>query len=288
LDFGGTLGNIQLLQGDCLEVMPTLPMVDAIITDIPYGTTACAWDEIIPFVPMWEQVKRVLKPRGVFVTTASQPFTTRLIMSNFEWFKYEWIWEKTCSSNYVHAKNRPIINHENILIFSEGVVNHESLSPNTRITYNPQMEVGEIYKKTVKSLGQKELHKASPANRAFVGTTYGSNKRYPKTVIRFSNPHGEETEHTSEKPVALYSYLIQTYTNPGDTVLDICMGSGTTIVAAIQTGRNAIGIELDESYFKIAERRVHDAQQQMPLFVESVPSQPMSINLQPALEAANA
>jgi site-specific DNA-methyltransferase (adenine-specific) len=269
LDSGGTLGNIQLLQGDCLEVMPTLPMVDAIITDIPYGTTACKWDEIIPFVPMWEQVKRILKPGGVFVTTSSQPFTSKLIMSNLDWFKYEWIWDKRLGGNPLIAKFQPMKIHENILVFSEN-----------SNKYYPQMRKGILKSKGggYSKLWNMKMSKVT------------NDEYYPVSIVYVSNgdrTREEIADHPTQKPVALYSYLIQTYTNPGDTVLDMCMGSGTTIVAAIQTGRNAIGIEKDAGYFAIAEKRIAYARQQMPLFVESI-SQPMSTNLQPALEAANA
>lgn len=256
-----------LLQGDCLEILPTLAAqsVDAIITDLPYGTTACKWDEVIPFAPMWEQVKRVLKPRGAFVTTASQPFTSRLINSNLEWFKHEWVWLKTRGSGFINCKNRPIAIHENICVFSPGTT--ANCSPR-QITYNPQGLIYAPYHKkrlkpmTAKAdgfLGYRPSH-VSEYDVEFIN--------YPNSVIEIGNPN-DANDHPTQKPVALYEYLIRTYTNEGDTVLDFTMGSGTTGVAAINTGRHFIGIELDANYFAIAQRRIEDAQAQ-PLLLEAV------------------
>lgn len=238
---------IDLRLGDCLEVMKDIPdkSVDAIITDLPYGTTACKWDEIIPFEPMWEQVKRICK--GVFVTTASQPFTSKLVMSNLDWFRYEWVWEKSKATGYLDARRKPLKAHENICIFSE----------NGHI-YNPQFTKGKPYTNHHKpgDTGDVygEVNKYSFKNE---GT------RFPRTIVGFV--HVQEPVHPTQKPVALYEYLIRTYTNECDTVLDITMGSGTTGVACVQTGRNFIGIEIDPDYFAIAEKRIHEAQQQPTL-----------------------
>jgi DNA modification methylase len=245
------VSTVTLHLGDCLAIMPTLPpqSVDAIITDLPYGTTACAWDEVIPFAPMWEQVKRVLKPRGVFVTTASQPFTSALIMSNVDWFRYEWIWEKSNAVDFALAEKRPRKLHENIITFSQK--GHD---------YHPQMERGKPYVDKPRKRSNN-IHKFSMPNLGIEN----KGTRYPSSVQFFGNGNNDN-DHPTQKPVALYEYLILTYTNAGDTVLDICAGSGTTGVAAILTGRNAILIEKDAGYFAIAERRIHDALQQPNLF----------------------
>jgi site-specific DNA-methyltransferase (adenine-specific) len=256
----------QLFNGDCLDFMRTLDAgsVDAIITDLPYGTTACEWDSIIPLAPMWEQVKRVLKRNGVFVTTASQPFASKLIMSNIEWFKYEWIWDKNRAGNFLTAKIMPMISHENILVFSGATV--ANCAPNN-MNYYPQMEKrkNEIkYKKGNDSI----LY----ARKNTISIQYTSSQKYPKSILLFNKENGL---HPTQKPVALYEYLIRTYTNPGETVLDFCMGSGTTGVAAIQTGRNFIGCDNDTKfgYFAIAEKRIAAASLQPTLFTLDKPKE---------------
>lgn len=265
-----------LYNRDCLEVMPLLEAgsIDAIITDLPYGTTACEWDSIIPLAPMWEQVKRVLKANGVFVTTSAQPFTSVLVCSNLEWFKYEWNWNKRRAFGVLHAKNMPLKKHENILVFSAGVVAHENLSDN-RMTYNPQMGIGKPYKKLVtksQRQGEHAMDRPSLKDKLIVNDGY----RYPDTVLDFDN-NNSGSLHPTQKPVDLYEYLIRTYTNPSETVLDICMGSGTTGVAAVQTGREFIGIEKEHKYFVIAEKRIGSAHP--PLFTEQPPRQPTTLAL---------
>jgi site-specific DNA-methyltransferase (adenine-specific) len=226
--------------------------VDAVITDLPYGTTACSWDEIIPFELMWIQVKRLLKLRGVFVTTASQPFTSKLVMSNLEWFKYEWIWEKDRATGFLDAKRRPMRKHENIIIFS--LNGH---------LYNPQ-----IKKKPPENI--RPINYRRPASDSYgkydeiAPRGIPQNMTYPQSVIKINRPNNDESGlHPTQKPVKLYKYLILTYTNPGDSVLDFCFGSGTTGVACVQLNRNFIGIEIDPGYFKIAEKRIADVQRQM-------------------------
>ena len=240
---------IELHLGDCLEVMPTLPQVDAIITDLPYGTTACSWDEIIPFEPMWEQVWRICK--GAFVTTASQPFTSKLVMSNLDYFKYELIWDKVKSSQPHLSKYQPMKRHENALIFGNGKVKYNPVmvkKDKPRIAYGSKMTASNEH-----GLGLKQLPK------------YTITHSYPTSILVFSNADNTNRLHPTQKPVALYEYLIKTYTNEGDTVLDICAGSGTTGVACVNTNRNFIGIELREDYYKIMETRIAEAQLQMRL-----------------------
>lgn len=254
----------KLYKGDCLEIMPTLEAgsVDAIITDLPYGTTACAWDEVIPFAEMWREVKRVLKSNGVFITTSAQPFTSFLIVSNPEFFKVEWIWRKNQANNFATMKYYPAKKHENIVMFSKG-----------SFTYNPQME---------KTISSEVVRRAKATGRSSIVRAKGTTEHYsslsrtekhftetinPSSVLDFDGvPRATGTEHPTQKPVALYEYLINTYTNFGETVLDICMGSGTTIEAAIKTGRKSIGIERDPKYFSIAEKRISQAAQQPALF----------------------
>jgi len=252
-----------LHHGDCLEVMREIPdaSVDMILCDLPYGTTACAWDSVIPFDQLWAQYRRITKPNAAIVLTASQPFTSALIMSNVAWFKYEWIWEKGRASGFVHAKNKPMKAHENVCVFSSGTTVHASQSL-SRMPYFPQMEEGEPYARThTKTNTGKLNHAPSKANEAFVGTTSeNSGTRYPRSVKFFSN-HNVGKVHPTQKPVALMEYLIRTYTNEGQTVLDNTMGSGTTGVACANTNRKFIGIERDDRYFEIAKARIEQATQ---------------------------
>lgn len=240
---------MKLYHGDCLDIIPTLPAgsVDAIITDLPYGTTACKWDTIIPFPDLWRVVKHVLKPRGAFVTTASQPFTSALIMSNPSWFKCEWIWDKEIPGNPMLAKVQPLKTHENIVVFCEG-------SP----TYNPQMMKS---KRRVTQTAKSKMWNL-PAGVEVIREAY-----FPRTIIEFSNADKTGVEHQTQKPLALYEYLIRTYTNEGETVLDLCMGSGTTGIAALNTGRDFIGVEKDAHYFEIAEGRIMQAEKERQLWL---------------------
>ena len=232
----------RLIQGDCLDVMPSIPSgsIDAIITDLPYGTTACKWDTVIEFAPMWKEVKRVLKPKGAFITTASQPFTSALIMSNVSMFKCEWIWNKTRASNFASVKYHPLRYHENIVVFGSGAV-----------TYNPQMEAGERYYTRITKRGVIGGNKTIESLEKLPRDT-----RYPSSVLVYPNMRQQDSLHSTQKPVALYEYLIRTYTNEGETVLDIATGSGTTIEAAERTGRNSIGIEKDEGIYQSAVLRL--------------------------------
>jgi DNA modification methylase len=238
---------IDLRLGDCLEILPTLAdkCADAIITDLPYGTTACSWDVVIPFAPMWEQVKRLCK--GAFVTTASQPFTSVLVCSNLEWYRCEWVWEKNVGTGHLNVSHRPLLYHENVLVFSKN--GH---------TYNPQK-----WKGKPNHASKAKMWKSSNVyNHEMIRTPNDiSGMKYPRTVIHEDTLQAATKEHPNQKPVALYEYLIKTYTNPGDTVLDFTMGSGTTGVACVRLNRNFIGIEKKPEYFETAQRRISGAQQ---------------------------
>lgn len=231
-----------LYKGDCLELMKEIPdgSVDMILCDLPYGTTACKWDSVIPFEPLWEQYRRITKPSAAIVLTASQPFTTALIASNMKEFRYCWVWDKTKGGNFALARKQPMKSHEDVCVFYRA-----------QPTYNPEME-------TRGAVRKKGGGKASD-NFGIVPTVSFNNTYYPKTIIQFSTGSRKDHHHPTQKPVALMEYLIKTYTNEGETVLDNCMGSGTTGVACANTGRKFIGIEMDEGYFKIAQERIENA-----------------------------
>ena len=234
---------IQLMQGDCLERMKEIESgsVDMILTDPPYGTTACKWDSIIPLEPMWEQLKRIIKPNGAIVMTASQPFTSVLITSNLKNYKHQWVWNKNNSAGFATAKIRPFAICEDVLVFSGG---------GEKVNYYPQMRTGKMRKKGGYS---------SSENYGIKPTVKMCDQYYPKNLIEISNASQKGKAHPTQKPVALMEYLIKTYTNEGDTVLDFTMGSGTTGVAAKNLNRKFIGIELDQGYFDIAEKRINEA-----------------------------
>ena len=244
--------DITLYLGDCLDILPILPAqsVDLIVTDLPYGTTACKWDVIIPFEPMWKEVRRILKPHGAFITTASQPFTSALVMSNLKWFKYEWIWKKSKGFNFFNAKNSPIRQHENIIVFSSGMIAHDGHSEN-RMIYNPQGLVRVDKKWHRPQMYNSEHRYNRPSDKLDRIIPF---ENFPGSLLEIGSEHNPP--HPTQKPVALYEYLIKTYSNPNDTIMDFCMGSGTTGVACVQTGRNFIGIEADEKYFNIANERI--------------------------------
>ena len=245
-----------MLQGDCLQIMPTLApaSVDLILCDLPYGTTACKWDSIIPLEPLWREYSRLA--RGAIVLTAAQPFTTALISSNLKNFKHCWVWNKSKAGNFAVAKFGPMRVTEDVVVFSS----------NGKLPYFPLMETSAIKNrrprdKSYQQKGESTLGKMGKnAEFKFKGN---EEKRYPKNLLNFSITEGECNQinrvHPTQKPVALMEYLIKTYTNPGDTVLDNCMGSGTTGVACVNTGREFIGIEKDSAYFSIAEKRINDA-----------------------------
>jgi len=240
-----------LIHGDCIDAMQDIPdgSVDMVLTDPPYGTTACKWDSVIPFEPMWAQLKRIVKPNGAIVMMASQPFTSALVMSNVGMFKYCWVWEKTRVSGFWDCAFRPLKGHEDIAVFSSGGAANGS---NVVMAYNPQgLLPAAAQKWTTKPLGAN-----SRTSSAKEGVRKASN--YPRSVQRFDSV--SDTVHPTQKPVALMEYLIRTYTNPGETVLDFAMGSGTTGVACKNLGRAFIGIEMDADYFAIASARIANHQ----------------------------
>ena len=234
---------------DCLEGMKDIDdkSIDMVLCDLPYGTTACKWDTIIPFDPLWEQYKRIIKDNGAIVLTASQPFTSALVMSNVKMFKYEWIWEKSRKTGFPNSNRQPLRNYEDVLVFYNG-----------QSKYNPQ--------ELIKKITPKKINRKKPRNDTVnAGENDGSlckeyfqeYENYPSQVLKISNEGN--TVHPTQKPVALFEYLIKTYTNEGDLVLDNCMGSGTTAVAAKNLSRNFIGFENNEEYYKIACNRIGQA-----------------------------
>ena len=244
------MDKVKLLHGDCLELMKDIPdkSVEMILCDLPYGTTACKWDEIIPFEPLWEQYERVIKDNGAIVLTASQPFTSTLIMSNIKLFRYTWVWEKSKATGFLNAKKRPLVAHEDITVFSKKPT-----------TYNPQFSTKEPYNKGIR----KEQTDDDVYGKFERVEVKSDGKRYPRSVVYFKTAESEGAVlHKTQKPLKLFEYLIKTYTNEGDLVLDNCMGSGSTGVACLNTNRNFIGIELDDKYFEIAKKRIesHEVQ----------------------------
>lgn len=236
----------RLLQGDCLELMATIPSgsVDMVMCDLPYGTTACKWDSVIPFAPLWAAYKRICKPDAAIVLTASQPFTSALVMSNTQDFKYSWCWDKVNGvRNHLNAKKQPMRVKEDVLVFYR-----------EPCVYNPQMREGG-YKSRKTTPGQSE------GFGKVTGTDSGRSvtSLYPVDIIGIESHNPNGSVHPTQKPVALMEYLIRTYTNEGETVLDNTMGSGTTGVACANSGRRFIGIERDPVYFQIALDRIEKA-----------------------------
>jgi len=247
-------GKKEILLGDCLELMKDIPngSIDMILCDLPYGTTACKWDTILPFDKLWEQYERIIKPNGAIVLFGSQPFTSALVMSNPKLFKYEWIWDKKTSTGGVLAKKRPMKAHENILVFNSS-------------TYNPQMGVWE--EDLIKRMSKKR-YLGKPKTEMMHSEHLVCNKedklergKYPQSVLRINGiarTSGEGGLHPTQKPIALFEYLIKTYTNDGDLVLDNTAGSGTTAIACLNTKRQFIVMEKEQKYYDIILKRVED------------------------------
>jgi site-specific DNA-methyltransferase (adenine-specific) len=254
------LNNVQLWLGDCLELMDNIPdnSVDLILADLPYGTTACSWDIVIPFEDLWKQYKRIIKVKGCIALFGSEPFSSLMRTSNLEMYKYDWIWKKTVGNGFAHAKNKPLKRHEIISIFSKGTTVHASQSK-SRMKYNPQMTAGKPYSRKMTGSHSKQLHTPSKGNIAFSNGTIIKNDgtRYPISVIEYSNGNNKNL-HPTQKPVELLEYLIKTYTNERDLVLDNTMGVGSTMKACINTNRAGIGIEKEKKYFDIATKWVFD------------------------------
>jgi len=245
---------IDLKQGDCLKLMKDIPdgSIDMVLADLPYGTTSAKWDKIIPFEPLWEQYDRVIKDNGAIVLTATQPFVSALVMSNPKLYRYSWYWNKITGSNPMTAKYKPMPVVEEVLVFSKKAVSYMPIMVDADPA-NMRKRDG-VYRNSKGIIGGNTTFKSSK--------THDESKRYPKNLLSYSNRKGELNNvnriHPTQKPVALFEYLIKTYTNAGDTVLDNCMGSGTTGVACINTNRNFIGMELEEKYFKIAKERIEN------------------------------
>lgn len=241
--------------GDCLEVMRGIPdgSVDMVCADLPYGTTKCKWDFRIPLELLWPEYRRICKPNAAIVLTAIQPFTSMLVLSNMRMFKHDWVWHKSKSGSAFTAKFRPMAKHESVLVFGRG-----------RITYNPQMRPGDPYKRT---------RKAPPINNHALGlgknglsTTINRGTRYPDSVVFFQQKWRRQDQvHPTQKPVELIEYMIRTYSNPGEVVLDNTMGSGTAAIASARTGRQFIGIENDAKCFAKALRRIAKETDPLPL-----------------------
>ena len=229
---------IDLKQGDCLEVMKGIPdgSIDAIITDPPYGTTACKWDSVIDFELMWEQLNRIIKPNGAIVLFGSEPFSSALRMSNIKNYKYDWIWEKNRATNVLNAKKQPLRCLENIIIFNVKKYNPQGLKSYNEKSRNSKKD-SDVY-----GSGQNKTYIQKFTN-------------YPRQLLKFKSV--QRTQHPTQKPVDLMEYLIKTYTNENETVLDFTMGSGSTGVAAQNLNRNFIGIENDANYFEIAKDRIN-------------------------------
>jgi DNA modification methylase len=234
---------VKLMLGNCLTLLPTLPdaTVDMIFCDLPYGTTYAKWDSIIPMPQLWSEFCRVAKPRAAIVLMASQPFTSALVSSNPSMFRCEWIWDKENAANFANAKRQPLKQHESVLVFGEG-----------QTIYNPQMVAGKVNhiqgKNSKPNVSETRLISRRVADDL-------SGMKYPKSILRFPKHSSQCGLHPTQKPIELCEYLIRTYSNINDTVLDCCMGSGTTGVACSRASRDFIGIEIDATYYEIAKRR---------------------------------
>lgn len=243
----------KIIHGDCLKVMDDIPdsSIDMILCDLPYGTTQCSWDEIIPFDPLWEHYKRICKPGAAIVLFGAEPFSSKLRLSNPKMFKYDWIWDKIKGTGFLNAKKQPMRIHEVISVFYD-----------KQCTYNPQKTTGHPLKV---SFRRKHLQTDvyGDMNKDY---TYNSTDRYPTSIQSFSTDTQNSSIHPTQKPVSLCEYMILTYSNEGDTVLDNCIGSGTTAIACINTKRRYIGIEKKIQYFELANQRIEQHKLQPTLF----------------------
>ena len=254
-----------IIQGDCLEVMKDIPdkSIDMILADLPYGTTACKWDTIIPFEPLWEQYKRIIKDNGAIVLTASQPFTSALVMSNPDMFRYDFSWDKKLSSGFLNSKIMPLRRHEDILVFGKG-----------KLKYNPQMVIrGEIRRKGISTTTGKHTQNYGK----YKSVCKYNNEYFPTSILEINNCDRKGKQHPTEKPVELFAYLIKTYTNEGDLVLDNVAGSFTTAIACEMLNRRWICIEKEKEYCEVGQKRLDAYRAQKKLFtpeqLTSVPKQ---------------
>lgn len=251
--------GITLLHGDCLELLPTMEagIIDMVCADPPYGTTACKWDSIIPLKPLWTCLERVIKPCAAVVMTASQPFTTTLISSKQEWFRHEWIWNKCKGANFGSVRYEPLKIHENVIVFGEKAI---------RIFHQFEAEVSS-------PVGKRNLDKGSALYFASFGSKCNYGVGYPRSIQTFPIPNNWTGGglHPTQKPITLMEYLIRTYTNEANTVLDFCFGSGTTLLAAWNLGRKGIGIESQEEYAEIAAKRIDAEISRGKLFKDDEP-----------------
>lgn len=236
----------KIYNGDCLELMKEIPdkSIDMILCDLPYGTTACKWDTPIDLNKLWQHYERIIKDNGAIVLTAQTPFDKVLGCSNLRLLKYEWVWEKPAATGHLNAKKAPMKAHENVLVFYKKLP-----------TYNPQKTIG--HKRKTSKAKRFRLQSECYGKQSGI-TEYDSTERYPRSVIKFSTDKQTCGLHSTQKPVALFEYLIKTYTNEGDLVLDNCIGSGTTAIAAINTSRNFIGVEKDFHYFEMSQKRISE------------------------------
>ena len=242
---------IQLIKGECIEQMKLIPSgsIDAIITDPPYGTTQCKWDSVIPFEPMWEQLNRIIKPNGAIVLFGNEPFSSALRMSNIKNYKYDWVWDKNKPTGMLNAKRQPLRRFENVIVFYK-----------KQCTYNPQKTINPkgVEKRSLYAYNRKNAggETTGELKKDLRSSDYEADKLLPVNIQVFKKPN--KPIHPTQKPVELMEYLIKTYTNENETVLDFTMGSGSTGVAAKNLNRKFIGIELDDKYFEIAENRIND------------------------------
>jgi len=256
--------NNTIHKGDCLELMSVIPdgSVDMILCDLPYGTTACKWDSVLPFDKLWEQYERIIKPNGAIVLTANQPFTTDLINSNRKSFKYCWVWDKHIPRGFQTAKHKPMMKHEDVLVFGDGKINYYPI-----MTKRVKPVVVKNYSKK-ENISSNDIGKYNDNTKSF---SYAF--RNPDTIITGCWEANAGKFHPTQKPVALFEYLIKTYTNEGETVLDNCAGSGTTAIACLNTNRNYILMEKEEKYFEMIENRIakwHSERGPQGLFKEAI------------------
>jgi site-specific DNA-methyltransferase (adenine-specific) len=254
--------EIKLLHGDCLELMKDIPdgSIDMILCDLPYGITANEWDEVIPFEPLWEQYERIIKDNGAIVLSASQPFTTKLIMSNQKMYRYNWYWVKERATGFQFSGKQPMRKVEDVVVFYKKQPKYDKQGEKLE---KPYKHVLPITKSPSSPFNSKNIN--PDGSRVYKWYTHSTKHN----VIELSRDNTQKGVHSTQKPVALLEYLIKTYTNEGEVVLDNCMGSGSTGVACVNTNRNFIGIELDDKYFEIAKRRISEAQnksEQITLF----------------------